>query len=121
MTTKTAFTPAPVPRNSRTRMRTAAVLSAFGMIPAVVLVGLAVAGSERFSRCLTYGDYYTDCASHGASATQMSWALWAAGLAFVFVLAVPDRARRAKEMRAAGLWIQILAEVAFVAMIGSNA
>ncbi|MFK8906286.1 hypothetical protein [Streptomyces sp. YS-3] len=121
MTTKTAFTPAPVPKNSRTRMRTAAVLSAFGLIPGVALAGLAVAGSERFSRCVTYGDYYPDCASHGATGTQMAWALCVAGLALVLVLAVPDRARRARELQMAGLWVQILAEAVFLAMIGSNA
>ncbi|MFC0848223.1 hypothetical protein ACFH04_31615 [Streptomyces noboritoensis] len=121
MTTNTASQAAPTPTTSLPRLRSAAVLSALGLIPAVVLAALVVASSDRFARCLTYGDYYPDCASHGVSGDQLGWALAVAGAALFFVLAVPDRARRVKELRTAGLYVQVAAELTFVAMLLSNA
>ncbi|WP_329399051.1 hypothetical protein [Streptomyces melanogenes] len=119
MTTNTAAKAAPTPTASLPRLRSAAVLSALGLIPAVVLTVLVVASSDRFARCLTYGDYYTDCSS--VSGDQLGWALAVAGLALVFVLAVPDRARRVKELRTAGLCVQLFAELTFLSMLLSNA
>lgn len=121
MTTNTGSQPAPTPTTSLPRLRSAAVLSAVGLIPAVVLVVLVVASSDRFSRCLTYGDYYPDCGDHGAGGAPLGWALAVAGLALVFVLAVPDRARRVKELRTAGLCVQLIAELTFLGMLLSNA
>ncbi|MEU4350885.1 hypothetical protein [Streptomyces sp. NPDC023838] len=121
MTTKTAPEPALTQTLSLPRLRTAAVLSAFALIPATVLAVIAVASSDRFSRCLTYGDFYPDCRSHGVTDTQLGWALAVAGLAFLLVLAVPDRARRAKELRMSGLAVQLGAELTFLGMILSAA
>ncbi|MFF1480268.1 hypothetical protein ACFVYD_22390 [Streptomyces sp. NPDC058301] len=117
MTTKTAPEPAPTQTLSLPRLRTAAVLSAFALIPATVLAVIAVLCSDRFAQCFEQGCDDTG----GVTDTQLGWALAVAGLALVLVLAVPDRARRAKELRVSGLAVQLGAELTFLGMILSAA
>ncbi|MBD0747423.1 hypothetical protein [Streptomyces sp. CBMA152] len=118
MKTKTEFTPAPT-AESLPRLRTAAVISAFLLIPGMFLAWLAVLSSGRFSACFENGD---NCTNPGAATgTQMQWALVFAALAFVLVVATPDRARRVYELRVTGLCFQIAAEFCFLSMIVSQA
>ncbi|MGP9020731.1 hypothetical protein ACT1U9_20325 [Streptomyces sp. BR1] len=118
MKTTTESTPA-LTAESLPRLRTGAVISAFLLIPGTILAGLAVLSSERFSACF---ENSANCTDHGAATgTQMLWALVLAGLAFVLVIATPDRARRVKELRVTGLCVQLAAEFGFLSMILSHA
>ncbi|MFF8383302.1 hypothetical protein ACF053_06560 [Streptomyces kanasensis] len=111
--------PAPVtalPTVTAAGARRAAGLAALALAPAWLCAWLAVAFSEDFGRCLTYGERCTGWPSWvGQAAFVVAGAAWCA------VLLVPGRGRWAPPVRLTALAVQLAAEAVLVLSVLSRA
>lgn len=111
-----ASVPAPEPVSTRDRTRLWAAVAALLFVPMVVVAGVVALASERFSRCMTYGE---QCAS-GLPGWLFGWLFgWSAGVGAVALLAA--LAAPAVRVRHAALATQILAEGTALLVVLSQA
>lgn len=89
-----------------------AAVAALLFVPMVVVAGVVALASERFSRCMTYGE---QCAS-GLPGWLFGWSAGVGAVALLAALAAP-----AVRVRHAALATQILAESTALLVVLSQA